>query len=426
MDELRQHMAQLEGQGALQLAADAEAWLRLGDPGLRLPAYFEVPPGVQHSQQPEIWLAPTVAPMPPEPAAERCQDQGTRGADDCADAWQALEEQGGGAAAAAWPESTACQQLSGHAGSVTTAFDDGQLATAACGQHVPPVHQPAAQHRLTDLWERVAAGGKPEPDHWAQLAGCNLEAEATSAVPQPPVAAGTGGMPSSAAAPPQEQQEQERVSDSEGDWGPGELAAVAELEQAALALQEQPGQMLAPLATQQLRAPVLRHRSFATQHLQAGQDDTHRGSDCAAAPGSGMAEGIEESGSEGEPTLFVEQVAAKPAALRRAGTIPAIGRRAALRLAPGAVPPAAAALLGPQGSALAGGAGAPDASQPLSQHAQPEPSRHLAQQAAPAADRPAPPPASPLDLAIDFATVDVSSLRPTVLLRWASSHHRPD
>jgi hypothetical protein len=434
VDELRQHMAQLEEQGALQLAAGGEAWLHLGDPGLQLPAYLAGSAGAQQAQQvqrgqPEV--GPGAAPAWPASVAERCESEGMAGADDCAAAWQALEEEedvgGGGArqAAAARPEPPAWQQLSGSAGSVAVAFDDEQVATAGAqhAQHAQQhaqQQQHAAQPRLTDLWE---LGGGPEPDPWAQLAGCEPEAAALpSAAPHSVLGAVAGGEegerpPSGTAAHYQQQHQGDHVSDSDEEWDAGMLETAAALERAALEQRQQPGATPAPAAAPQLRAPVFRHRSFAAQQPPGGPEGDAR-SDRAAVQ-AGAAEGIEESGSEGETAVVVEQRAEQRAVPRRAGAVPAIGRRAALRLAPGAAPATVPASVGPGDPAQAGNTGdAPAASPFLSraQHEQRESHCHPAQplvQAAP----PALQPAHTLDLEIDFAAMDVSGLRPSILLR---------
>lgn len=498
-ESLRQHTAQLEQQGLLQVAAgvDGGAWLTPGSaanhagqregawgdssllaaiPGAtsHLPAYLQEQQGpqlgsaAQHTETGlQRWL-PCQMQLGPadidaiqeadeggitageESGRTRCRDERVgMGAvqPECAsmqahtsmsitlrcrlhspsagfDGWAALE---GGADL---EEQTLQQQGTGShqpvplslglrrgqlAGAVVgVAFDDDDEQQLRCGDLRQLQAGGGKQGTLSELWEGRGVVTQAGVDPWGALdeagpgahsvAGLQQAQERqqpqaalrvpTFAARRQPLAFSQRGQGGGAGGPQQQAQADE---DGSGD---SLLQEVAALEQQAPGGRCQLLQPQEPQQRPQLRAPVFRNRSLAQHQLPSGGSLPAS----SAAAGSASADRIEEPDSDGEVAARPDARAGSEATAPNRGgqtAVPQLGRHAGMlqlsHAAPSIVEEA------PSGTSI----------HVTSSVCRPAKLAARRQAAAAAADVPL--------LEIDFASLDLEALRPSVLLGWATA-----
>ncbi|KAL4431500.1 hypothetical protein ABPG75_006756 [Micractinium tetrahymenae] len=435
---LRQHAAQLEQQGLLQVAADAEGgrWLaqegsiadergqeQAGETGhgflgassrsaQLLPAYLRGQQNLGAAMQPHSSLQQWPPAWQGQPGPVDCD--AIQEPDDGIDGWAALEGDAStreqqyqqqplrlSAEQQPAPRSLVLQRQALGGAAIAVTFDDEQQ-----GQQQHAQWQPQAggsrQGTLSEMWDGGGSMAGAGDDPWDAFDEAIMPPAPHQQWQQPQQQQPARRVPTFAArrqplsfSQPDRQRgfggAADSVEDEEEEWDEDMLQQVAALEQQALEGQRQPQQQQQPL-----RAPVFRNRAFTQQQPVPGGAWPAG----AAAAGSACADGIEESDSEPEVAAGPASRPAPHTAASQAGgprAVPQLGKRAcALQLS--LAGPSAAAEEAPAGTSMAA----------TSAGGRPPTLAARQQAAAAAADIPL--------LQIDFATVDLESLRPSVLL----------
>ncbi|KAL4853520.1 hypothetical protein ACK3TF_005540 [Chlorella vulgaris] len=452
VDSLRQHTAQLEQQGSLQLLpAGVSSW---GDelaprvlpplpPYLQPQAALQSPLQLNQQQQQPASPGGQWRPAAGVTAGDSgaVSDDAIQEADDGAPAWAAFEVGGSQAAADAitpLAPIAAPLQLQGQTGAVAEggvllAYDDEQGQQAWCR-----VTEVSAAAGTASAEELEGCGGGEAEDSWAALEqgemgdGAVLSPQLPHPLTEQPAIAGAVLQPGGGhcvpvfpvrrrpAAPAQPKVVPE--SEGEEEWDDRMLQQVAELERAALLRPQQPNQELQAQPRHQLphqrRAPVFPNRAFFQRALPPGAWPCGEAA-AEAVGGAGPSERIEESDSEGDRIAGAAPLQSKA----RAAAVPAHSQRPALLLPIGHSGAVGGVRHGTGGDEDIVAEGVPE-SPPISQEQQRGEQHNGEQEAAHAVTVTVSPTAADIGsimqcgmLPLDLTAIDIDALRPSVLLR---------